>query len=150
MRAKGLLRGLAAGAVAGAVWWLVEALANWALGGLVPTGVAGTLALLDVALGAVAGAVLGALLGRRAVGAALALGLAAVYALFRFYDPPGLGLEAVFALLAVGTTAAAVWLAGPDASSARAFLQLTLVATLATVIAGFAVDERAGGSRARP
>jgi arylsulfatase A-like enzyme len=150
MRFKGILRGLAAGAVAGAVWWLVEALANRALGGLVPSGVAGTLALLDVALGAVAGAVLGALLGRRADGATLALGLAAVYALARFYDPPGLGAEAAFALLAVGTTAVAVRLAGTDRTSARAFLQLIVLASLATAIAGFAVDERAGSGAVLP
>jgi len=144
---RGAGRGLVAGLVAGAVWWCTEAAANRGLGGLVPPGVAGVLAALDLGLAALVGVALGALLGRRARGASLALGLAAAFALVRFYEPPGLGAEAVFALGAAGAAGLGVLFAGKGARGVAPFVQLTLLATAAITIGGFAVDDIAGARR---
>src|SRR4029077_10377688 len=102
---RNAVRGLAGGLVAGATWALVEAAVNWSLGGLVPLRAAAVLLAIDLGVGAAAGLVIGLLFtlrGRTAAGAPLALGLAAAYALFRIYDPPGLGLEPAFSILAAG------------------------------------------------
>src|SRR5215470_3294010 len=98
-----IARGVIAGAAAGACWAAVEWAANRTLGGLVPPRTATTLLALDAGIGAAAGLALAvalAVAGRRVGGAALALGLAAVYGLLRVFDPPGLGLEAAFVLCA--------------------------------------------------
>src|SRR5439155_26608687 len=104
----------------------------------------------DGGLGAFAGFAIGAILsvrGKRPGAPALALGLAAAYALLRSYDPPGLGLEAAFALVAAAVAAAAVVLAGDDAEGVLGFLHLDLLATVAVAVGGFAVDEIAGSRR---
>src|SRR4029077_13789626 len=76
IRAQGIGGGGSAGLVAGALWWLAEAMANHATGGFVPLRVGGMLAAIDVAIGGVAGLIVGLLLplaGRRPTGTALAL-----------------------------------------------------------------------------
>jgi arylsulfatase A-like enzyme len=146
-------RGLGAGLLAGTAWWAVEAALNRALGGLVPDRVAVDLAALDLALGALAGVAVAAIVSvaRRGAGsAALALGLAAAYALLRVYDPPGLGAEGVFAVVAAGAAAAGVALAGADASGALALVHLLLLTTVAVALGGWAVDEAMGGRRLGP
>jgi arylsulfatase A-like enzyme len=141
-------RGVVAGVAAGVVWWAVEAVVNRALGGLLPGEVAADILAIDVALGAVAGAVVVAVLviARREVGAAaLALGLAAAYALFRVYDPPGLGAEAVFAIVAAGAAVIGVLLAAGE--GLLAFAHLLVLTTVAVTLAGWRVDEAMGSRR---
>src|SRR5438876_6904264 len=116
MRVRSMMWGLGAGLVAGATWWLTEAVLNWAVGGFVPVGVAATFAGLDLGLGALAGLVVGGLVARGGQvprARLLALGLAAAYALCRIYDPPGLGTEAAFAVVAAALAALGAALAGP-------------------------------------
>jgi arylsulfatase A-like enzyme len=150
MRPVHLGRALAAGIVAGACWAVVEGTLNRVLGGFEPLRTMLALDAIDVALGAAAGVLVGVLLGvagRRAGGAALALGLAAAYALLRVYEPPGLGLEAVFVVLAAALAAIGVLVAGAGADGALGFLHLTLLATVSVALAGFALDEVAGSRR---
>jgi len=150
MKSLDLARGLAGGLVAGATWAIVEAALNRAVGGLVPARAAATLLGVDLVLGVAAGLVVAGVLvlrGRPVTGARLALGLAAAYALFRVYDPPGLGLEAVFALVAAGVAAIGVGIAGADGAGAIGFLTLTLLATAAVALGGFGIDELAGSRR---
>ncbi len=142
-------RGLVGGLVAGATWALVEAAVNWSLGGLVPLRAAAVLLAIDLGVGAAAGIAIGLLFGlrgRTAAGAPLALGLAAAYALFRIYDPPGLGLEAVFAIVAAGVAALGAVLAGAE-GGVVGFLLLTLLASTAVALGGFEIDELAGSRR---
>src|SRR5437667_8518894 len=108
MGMRSMRSGLGAGLGAGATWWLAEAVLGWAVGGFVPARVAATLAGLDLGLGALAGVVVGGLVSRGGQGPrtrSLALGLAAAYALFRIYDPPGLGGEAAFVVVAAALAA---------------------------------------------
>ena len=143
-------RGLVAGGAAGIVWWVVEAAVNHVQGGLLPLRVAGELAVLDVALGAVAGLAVGIVLSvaRRGAGAAgLALGLAAAYSLLRIYEPPGIGLEGVFAVVAAGAAVIAVLLAGAEAAGVLTFVHLLLLTTIAVAVGGFTLDEAMGGRK---
>ena len=148
MRATGMVRGLGAGLVAGAAWWLAEAALDRALGGFLPAPVGATLAALDLGLGALAGVVVGALAGRgaRPRAATLALGLAAAYAWLRIYDPPGLGTEAAFALVATALAALGALAAG-EAGGALAFVHLVVLTSAAVALGGFALDELAGTRR---
>ena len=144
-----MIWGLGAGLVAGGAWWLVEAVLGWAVGGFVPGRVAATLAGLDLGLGAVAGLVVGALASRSGQAPrarSLALGLAAAYALFRIYDPPGLGTEAAFAVVAALLAVLGCVLAG-EGDGALAFVHLTLLTTAAVALGGHALDELAGTRR---
>src|SRR5438045_3485450 len=128
MRVRGMMCGLGAGLVAGAAWWLVEGVLGWAVGGFVPGRVAATFAGLDLGLGGLAGVVVGGLASRGGQvprAQSLALGLAAAYALCRIYDPPGLGTEAAFALVAAALAVLGAALAGP-AGGPLAFVHLTL------------------------
>src|SRR5712692_6418565 len=130
MRIRSIFWGLGAGLVAGATWWLAEAVLNWAVGGFVPARVAATFLGLDLGLGALAGLVVGGLAsrgGHAPHARSLALGLAAAYALFRIYDPPGLGTA----------------LAGP-AGGPLVFVHLTLLTSATVALGGWALDELAG------
>src|SRR3989442_14540553 len=103
MRIRSMIWGLGAGLAAGATWWLTEAVLDRAVGGFVPARVAAMFAGLDLGLGALAGLVVGGLAsrgGHAPRARSLALGLAAAYALFRLYDPPGPGTQAAVALVA--------------------------------------------------
>jgi arylsulfatase A-like enzyme len=143
-------RGVVAGAAAGACWATVEWAANRTLGGLVPPRTAVTLLALDAGIGAAAGLALAAGLavaGRRVGGAALGLGLATIYGLLRVFDPPGLGLEALFVLCAASLAVLAVAIAGEGADGILGFVHLTILGTIAIAAAGFAVDELAGTRR---
>src|SRR5256884_142189 len=73
----------------------------------------------------------------------LALGLAAAYALCRIYDPPGLGTEAAFALVAAALAALGAALAGP-AGGPLVFVHLTLLTSATVALGGWALDEVAG------
>src|SRR5882672_8292640 len=153
MRLGTIGRGLAAGVLAGVAWWVVEAAVNRAEGGFLPFGVAWDLAVFELALGAIAGLAVAIVLlvARRGAGAAaLALGLAAAYGLFRVYDPPGLGSEAVFALVATAAAAAGVLLAGAETGGVLAFVHLLLLTTVAVALGGFTVDETMGGMKWGP
>src|SRR5438132_9445647 len=146
MRVRSMMWGLGAGLVAGATWWLTEAVLNRAVGGFVPGRVAATFAGLDLGLGATAGAVVGALVSRGGHGPrarSLALGLAAAYVLCRIYDPPGLGTEAAFALVAAALAVLGAALAGP-AGGPLAFVHLTLLTSATVALGGWALDELAG------
>ena len=141
-----MMCGLGAGLVAGAAWWLVEGVLGWAVGGFVPGRVAATFAGLDLGLGALAGVVVGGLAsrgGHAPRAQSLALGLAAAYALCRIYDPPGLGTEAAFALVAAGLAVLGAALAGP-AGGPLAFVHLTLLTSATVALGGWALDELAG------
>ena len=141
-----MMWGLGAGLVAGATWWLTEAVLNWAVGGFVPVGVAATFAGLDLGLGALAGLVVGGLVARGGQvprARLLALGLAAAYALCRIYDPPGLGTEAAFAVVAAALAALGAALAGP-AGGPLVFVHLTLLTSATVALGGWALDEVAG------
>jgi hypothetical protein len=70
--------GLGAGLAAGIVWWLVEVVASWAFGGVMPTAAAAIILGADLALGAVGGAIL-ALVTGASHPCALALGMTVVY-----------------------------------------------------------------------
>jgi len=137
-RARGLAAGLAGGLAAGTVWWAVEIAVNWALGGVVPAPFARTVLELDLAAGAVGGLVVAAALGFTPAGATapgLALGLTiVVYGLLRVFEPPGMMAEALFVVVGTLAVVAGTWLAGSERRGAATFLQLTLMATLATVL----------------
>lgn len=148
--ALGVGPGLVAGLLAGVTWWACETLLNRALGGLLPVQPAIVLLAIDVGLGAAAGLLVAVVLTvlRRPVGSAsLALGLAAAYGLLRVYDPPGLGLEGVFAVLAAAVAALGVVVAGAAASGVLGFVHLTVLTSAAVAFGGFAVDELAGTRR---
>ncbi len=101
---------------------------------------------LDLGLGALAGLVVGGLAsrgGHAPHARSLALGLAAAYALFRIYDPPGLGTEAAFALVAAALAALGAALAGP-AGGPLVFVHLTLLTSATVALGGWALDELAG------
>ncbi len=142
---RGLASGLVAGLAAGTVWWAVELGVNWALGGVVPAAFARTLLALDAAAGSGGGLLVAALLGLTRAGVtapALALGLCTVvYGLLGVFEPPGMLAEAAF--VAVGTLAAVAGtgLAGARRRGPVVFLQLTFVATLATVIGTGSIGE---------
>ncbi len=111
---RGLATGVAAGLAAGGGWWIVESVANWALGGVMPASVAMAVLGLDLAIGAVGGLVVGAALALagRFSSVTLALGMAVVYGLIRIYEPPGLRGEAFFLVLGVGVVLLGARLAG--------------------------------------
>ncbi len=140
---RGLLAGAAAGITAGAGWWVVETLANWAFGGVIPASVAVALLGIDLVIGAAGGIVVGALLAltRRFSAVTLALGMAVVYGLIRIYEPPGLFGEAFFLALGVGTVLIGARLAGPDRDSVVGFLQLMLLTTAFTALGKAIVGE---------
>ena len=96
-RLAGALRGLLLGALAGAVWFAVEAIWNWRGGGYVPAATLGAIAQLDLGLGAAAGLILGALLPRG--GATLGVAMAMAYGFLRVFEPPGMGAELVYVLV---------------------------------------------------
>jgi len=134
--ANGVMTGLAAGLAAGVVWWLVEAAANWAFGGVIPMQAALIMLGLDLAVAGVAGILVGAILGvvgwsRNAV--ALALGLTVAFGLIRIYEPPGWRAEALFLVLAAAVVVLGVRLARTG-SGVLGFLHITVLATGATAL----------------
>lgn len=142
----GAARGLLGGAVAGALWWALETAANVAAGGFVPVAVLGHIAVLDLCLGALAGLVVGAglgLAGRRAGGVRLALGLAVAYGLLRVYAPPGVGAEALFLFAGVLAALAGAWIAG-RCEGRLVFVHVTFLASAATALGVFLIDEHTG------
>jgi arylsulfatase A-like enzyme len=142
---RGAARGAVAGVVAGACWWIVETTLGWRAGSAIPADVLRTIAVLDVALGAVVGLIVGAaigLTGREARGGALALALAAGYGLLRVYEPPGLWSEALFVAAAAAVAAVGLLLAGRDRNGALGFVHLTLLATVGVTIGEFVLEER--------
>jgi arylsulfatase A-like enzyme len=134
-----LARGAAAGAAAGVVWWLVEVAANWALGGVLTRASALDILALDVAVGAAGGAIVGLLSGA-ASAPALALALTVVYGFLRIFEPPGLMAEATFLVLASITAFLAARLLRARLGI-LAFVHLTLVATVATVLGKASITE---------
>ncbi len=128
----GALRGVGLGVLAGVVWFVIEAIANWATGSVVPVRIVQQIVLLDVAIAAVAGLVLGFLLARSGT-VMLALALAAAYGLLRVYAPPGFGAEAVLVAVATAAVFVASRVAGPDADGVLGFLHLTVLTTVAAV-----------------
>ena len=128
---RGLMLGVAAGAAAGAGWWLVEAVANWAFRGVIPISVHAALLGLDVAIGAAGGLVLGAVLaltGRLTAGA-LAMGMAVVYGLIRIYEPPGILGEAMFIVLGVMAVNMGRSLTRAQRDDVVTFVRLMLITT---------------------
>ncbi len=141
---RGALAGLAAGVVAGVVWWVIETLANWALGGVVSGEVARLILGLDLAVAGAAGLVLGIVLTfvpGGASAAALALGLTMTYGLIRIFEPPGMGSEAVFVLLATLSAALGIRLVGAERTGALTFLHLSLIATAVTALGKTVIGE---------
>src|SRR5262245_52787022 len=103
-RAGGGLRGIGLGLVAGSLWFVLEAVANWAAGGVVASSTLGRIAMLDLGLAALAGAILGALLPRGGLPLGLAMG--AAYGFLRVFAPPGMGAEAIYLVVAAAAVAA--------------------------------------------
>ena len=130
-RLGGALRGLLLGALAGAVWFAVEAIWNWRGGGYVPTATLGAIAQLDLGLGAAAGLVLGALLPRG--GATLGVAVAMAYGFLRVFEPPGMGAEAVYVLVAAVLVAVVAALDRRDGAGILAFVHATLLGTVAVL-----------------
>ncbi len=141
---RNALVGIGAGLVAGTVWWVVESLTNWALGGVVPAHVARTILGLDLAVAGTAGIVLGLALTfvpGGASGPALALGLTMAYGLIRVFEPPGMGGEALFVLLATLSAALGVRLVGDERRGPLAFVHLTLLTTTITALGKAIIGE---------
>jgi len=138
--AQRLARGIAAGLAAGVVWWLVECVANWALGGTIDASAALVILGLDVAFGAVGGAIV-ALVSGAASAPALALALTVVYGALRVYEPPGMRAELLFLAIAPAAAFVAWRLAGRGREGALAFVQLSLLATAATVFGKAGITE---------
>jgi arylsulfatase A-like enzyme len=120
------------------VWFLLEAVGNWAAGGIAPAATLQRLALLDVGIAAAAGLLLGALIPR--VGLALGLAMAGVYGLLRVYAPPGFAAEGVFLALAAGSVVAGTWLARRDGSGVLAFLHAVLLGSAAVLAFDVVLD----------
>jgi len=138
--AQRLARGIAAGLAAGVVWWVVECVANWALGGTIDASAALVILGLDVAFGAVGGAIV-ALVSGAASAPALALALTVVYGALRVYEPPGMRAELLFMIAAPAAAFVAWLLAGRGRQGALAFVQLSLLATAATVFGKAGITE---------
>ena len=136
-----MLRGCVAGLATGAVWWAVEATLNWTAGGLVPARVAAQVAGLDLAIGGVAGAGLGLVLGG---GVPLGLALAVVYGFLRVFQPPGLGGEALFLVLAAAAVAVGARLAAAGVGERPSLVtgHVVLLATAAVALGEVALDDR--------
>jgi arylsulfatase A-like enzyme len=130
-RLGGALRGFCLGALAGVLWFALEALGNWLGGGFVPAATLRAIAQLDVAIGAVAGAVLGAVLPRG--GLALGVALAMVYGFLRVFEPPGMGAEGVYVLVAAVLVAGAARLGRRDGAGVLAFVHATLLGAVAVL-----------------
>jgi arylsulfatase A-like enzyme len=137
-RLGGALRGAGWGLLAGAIWFLIEVLGNWAAGGVVPAAMLQRLAPLDLGLAATAGLILGAFLPR--VGLTLGLAVVAAYGLLRLYSPPGFGAEAVFVALAAAVVAAGTWLARRDGYGVLAFLHAVVLGSAAVLALDFVLD----------
>ncbi len=138
--AERLTRGARAGFTAGVLWWVVELAANHALGGTINSYAAETILFLDVALGAAGGALVALATGVTG-GAGLALGLTVVYGAARVYEPPGMGAEALFAVLAPLAAVAGYWIAGRHRQGTLGLVHLTLVTTAATVFGKARITE---------
>src|SRR5213592_4491984 len=97
---------------------------------------------LGAGLVALAGLVVGGLVSRGGQvprARSFALGLAAAYALCRIYDPPGLGTEAAFALVAAALAVLGAALAGPAGGGPLAFVHLTLLTSATVALGGWAL-----------
>ena len=138
--AQRLARGIAAGLAAGVVWWVVECVANWALGGTIDASAALVILGLDLAFGAAGGAIV-ALVSGAASAPALALALTVVYGALRVYEPPGMRAELLFAVAAPAAAVVGYVLAGRGREGALAFVQLSLLATAATVFGKAGITE---------
>jgi arylsulfatase A-like enzyme len=130
-RLAGALRGLCLGALAGVLWFALEAIGNWLGGGFVPSATLRAIAELDLVIGAVAGAVLGAVLPRG--GLALGVALAMVYGFLRVFEPPGMGAEGVYVLVAAVLVAAVARLGRRDGAGVLAFVHATLLGAAAVL-----------------
>jgi len=141
-RLGGALRGCGLGLLAGGLWFLVEAVGNRAAGGVVATRTLGMIAALDVGLAAAAGLVLGAIFPRGGVLLGLAMG--AAYGFMRVYEPPGMGAEAVFVVVAAAALAVGGWIARRDAErsggSVLAFVHTALLGAAAVLAVDFTLD----------
>jgi len=141
---RNLLAGIAGGLAAGAAWWVVESLTNWALGGVVPGNVALMILELDLLVAGIAGLLLGIVLTFMPGGAsapALALGLTMAYGLIRIFEPPGMGSEAVFVALAAVSAVIGVRLVGDERRGPLAFLHLTLLTATFTALGKAVIGE---------
>jgi len=136
----GASKGLVLGMLAGALWALLEAAANWAAGSAVPLGVAERIALLDVAIAAGAGLVLGLVLPGMGAGV-LGLALTAVYGLLRVFTPPGLGAEGVYVVAAVAVVMAGARLLGAGRQSSLAFFHVLLLGCIALLVSEVVLSE---------
>ncbi|HEY2387859.1 MAG TPA: sulfatase-like hydrolase/transferase [Candidatus Binatia bacterium] len=141
---RNVLAGVAGGLVAGAAWWAVESLTNWALGGVVPANVALMILELDLLVAAIAGCLLGLVLTFVPGGVSapsLALGLTMAFGLIRIFEPPGMGSEAVFVALATVSVVLGTRLAGDERRGPLAFLHLTLLTTTFTALGKAVIGE---------
>lgn len=150
VRVGGIGRGLGVGLLAGTVWFVVEAVAAWAAGSVVPGRVALQIVALDLAVGGLAGAVLGALLpAERPM--VLAVALVALYGFLRVYAPPGVLAEACY--LALAGSGVVLWARVLPVRAGRSdrlldTLHLLTLGTLALVTLDLVLDEsRAGALR---
>jgi arylsulfatase A-like enzyme len=137
-RFGGALRGCGLGLLAGGLWFLVEALGNWAAGGIIPAPTLWRIAALDAGAGALAGLALGALLPQ--AGVALGLAMGAAYGFLRVYAPPGMGAEALFVLVAAAAVAAGARLTRRDGAGLLAFVHAVLLGAVAVLGLDFALD----------
>jgi arylsulfatase A-like enzyme len=135
-----LTRGLGAGLAAGIVWWLVEVVASWAFGGVMPRPAAAIILGADLALGAVGGVILALVTGASRP-CALALGMTVVYGFLRVFEPTGFRAELLFAVLAPAAALLGVWIAGREQRGSLVFVHLVLITTVATVFGKAGVTE---------
>jgi arylsulfatase A-like enzyme len=145
-RLSGGPRGIGLGLVAGGLWFALEAVANWAAGGVVSGPTLVRIALLDVGLAALAGAVLGVLLPQGELPLGLAMG--AAYGFLRVFALPGIGAEAVYLLIATAAVAAGSRLWRQEGAGVLAFVHTALLGATAVLGLDFALDSmRAGALR---
>jgi arylsulfatase A-like enzyme len=130
-RLKSAFRGFALGALAGAIWWIVELAVHRFAGSLIPQAVLLEMAGLDVAIAAGVGLVLG-LFFAEADPATLALGITGAYGLMRV--EPGLRGGLLFVAAAAGVVWVGRRLVGREREGVLGFVHVTFLATLAMLV----------------
>jgi hypothetical protein len=96
------------------------------------------IAALDLGLAAAAGLVLGAIFPRGGVLLGLAMG--AAYGFMRVYEPPGMGAETVFVLVAAAALAVGGWIARRSGGGVLAFVHTALLGAAAVLAVDFTLD----------
>jgi arylsulfatase A-like enzyme len=145
-RLSGALRGAGCGLLAGAIWFALEAIGNWAAGGVVAAATLQRIAVLDLIVGAGAGLLLGTLVPRG--GVPLGVAMVGVYGLLRVYAPPGLGAEALFVALSIVAVALSRWLDDDESSRLLGFVHAVVLGSVAVLAIDAILDAmHAGGLR---